>query len=737
VTANIKLALTKLAADVFDVRHFSVREAMNDLFEVNIIAASLHEDVAFDSMIGQGAALYLDGTKVRVWGGVVASVTQLHGELPAAKKKGKSNSASTYRVVVVPTLWRTTLRKNSRIFQHLSTKDIVLKLLKEWGIEPDVSKLKGTYKAHEYIVQYGETDYAFISRLLEDAGITFYFDHSTTSGPADKVTKLVFDDAPHTAAPRADPLALVTAHDLKWGVNTFACADVTLTQRVRPGRFTIRDFDFRRPLTAPIIASATIGASDTKEQKLEQYHYVPGMFWFDEQQGGGTPNADDLGIARTDPKEGEAKITGPKDPSPVLINQEMQAERRRRLLVSFQTNATDILPGTIVGINQGSGTTDNHPRTDLAPDKKLLVYETHLEGYAHGDWGMRVSAVFAEFVYRPERRMPRPRIYGVQSAIVVGPPGKEIHTDEFGRVRVQFHWDREGKYDHKSSCWMRVSQTWAGNGFGTIHIPRVGHEVLVEFFEGDPDHPVIVGRVYNNTSYGGALAPGVPYKLPDEKTKTGIKTDSSSGGHGYNEMVFDDKKGSESIHFQAEKNFSYTVKDSESASVGKSRSATIGGSDAIDIGKARTIHVGKSYTIGAGNEHTTAVGKRTSIKMTDGAITMSTEKASVTIEGGNIALNASEGIVLRGAKAIELMSQGGTLTMQGGPQVRFDDGESGPPIKVAPPVPADPAAGPAKGASSGPPFKPVGGSSIDKPMGIDDVTVKPPSPTLADAGKKK
>ncbi len=718
---NLKLAFASLPGDALDVRHFSIHESMNDLFEVSVLAMSGDDDIDLDRVVGKGAALRLEtpnyqaGTSVRVWAGVVAHMSQVHAEPPPG--------LSAYHLVIVPMLWRTTLRRNSRIFQHLTTPEIVVKVLAEWQITP-VMKLRAEYPPHEYCVQYGETDFAFVSRLLEDAGISFSFSHAATTGKGDEITKLVLDDSPQLAEARKGPLAYAGHLTPRFGADMDFVATVTVTQRMKPGRVVLRDFDFRKMPNLPLLATSR---SSTPEDAYEQYDYVPGAFWWDTDKVE-KPVADVSRAPKTD--EGEANK---------LAARSLDSARRRRLLVSFHTNAIDLAPGVLLGVNQESTTTRDHPRPDLAPDKKLLVVESQIEGPHDGEWTMTTSCVFADSVYRPERRTPKPRIYGVQSALVAGPAGQEIYTDEYGRVRVQFHWDREGKYDDKSSCWMRVSQPWAGGAFGMMNIPRVGHEVLVEFYEGDPDRPVIVGRVFNGTTV-------VPWSLPENQTKSGWRSNSlpSSAKLGYNEISFEDRAGSEEIHVQAEKNLSYIVKNDESSHIGDARSVTIGKADTLDVGQTRAAKVGSSDTLDVGQTRTTTVGMTdiksvgltcnvsvgptvgTSMDATQKKIVITTGGASITLSGDDIFINAKGEIHLHAQKELHLSSAGGDVHIQGGPNVNINpEGKgSAPEIdKVKPATPPAPPGSPAPGLPGTAPFIPVGGGSIPKPLGVDDVKV--------------
>lgn len=310
------------------------------------------------------------------------------------------------------------------------------------------------------------------------------------------------------------------------------------------------------------------------------------------------------------------------------------------------------------------------------------------------------SAVFATDPYAPQRKTKKPRIKGVQSAIVVGPRAgtakDEIHTDEFGRVRVQFAWDRENQFDERSSCWLRVSQGWGGGGYGMIALPRVGHEVLIEFFEGDPDQPIVVGRVYNNTTR-------VPYKLPENKTKSTWKSDSTPGSNGFNEIMFDDAAGSELVYVQAERNLEKLVKVDESATVGRMRDKRVGVNETTTIGANRTATIGAVDSTWVGERHAVTMRQAagatilpTGTQMVDGRISLTTGEATITLEGPNITMDAAARILMKagtnialaagshvtvdahvnmtlksGAKLV-VQADDGDVVIQGGPRVRIN-----------------------------------------------------------------
>ncbi len=558
--------------DSFSVRRFSVHESVSGLFTINVWARTPNPDADLEGIVGKPASFRvvagwahakLGGA--RLWTGVCSVIEQTQAE---------PTGLSTYVLRIVPKLWLLGQRRNYRIYQHIAIPDIIDKLLKEWSIEPVWKIDRGKYPKLEYKVQYGETDYDFFSRLLEEAGIAYTFPDDDAAG-----SKLTLGDALH-GAPARPGGALPYVDNPNQESELEFVTRTRLSHEVRPGAHTVRDYDFRNP-AFPLFSQADKVAG--LEAKYEQYHYRPGSFLVEGAKGGDTPVADDQGIARYDQKYG----TG-------LAERALGGGRTGNRSVWFETNSIDLWPGMIFSI-------DGHPHAALAPDKKIMVTEFFIEGSSGGEWTMSGHAVFIDVPYRPPIRTAKPRVNGVQSAVVVGPKGQEIHTDEFGRVRVQFPWDREGKLDEHSSCWIRVSQGWAGTGYGMIVIPRIGHEVLVGFLNGDPDEPVVVGRVFNATEQ-------VPYKLPQHKTRSTWKSDSSLGGNGFNEIMFEDLKGKELVYIQAQKNLRKLVKNDETITVGNNRQKFVLVNELETTGVNRTEVTGVNRTEITGLHRMTVIG---------------------------------------------------------------------------------------------------------------------------------
>jgi type VI secretion system secreted protein VgrG len=597
------------------VRRFSVLDSLSGLFEVSVLARSPRDDLDLESFVGLPAG-FLAARRPdvpRAWSGIVSEMELLQVEPPGPQGPG----LSTYSLRIVPALWLLTQKRDNRIFQAKSYPEILKTVLGEHNLEPRIS-LAETHPKHDYVVQYGETDFAFLSRLCEEEGITFYFEQ--TAGDAGLKSVLVLADKPASAAARSALHYVDTPNQA--GGDDFA-TDVHVSQRVRPGRFTIRDYDFLKP------DYRLVGEADKKppEDPYEHYRYEHGAFL-------------------------EEK------PGKLRADIALGGERRDRRKIAFRTNVYDVAPAQVFSF-------DNHPRSDLGPGERLLVVSTSFEGTANGEWQMTAEAVYAKEPYRPALVTPKPKISGLQSAIVVGPKGEEIHTDEHGRVKVQFHWDRDGQYDDKSSCWLRVSHGWAGAAFGMFALPRVGQEVLVGFWEGDPDRPLVVGRVYNAKTRP-------PYKLPDEKTRSTWKSNSTPKSDGFNEIMFEDKAGKELVYIQAQRDLSKLVKRNEAERTGANRSIVVGANRSSAIGANDSTLVGAKYSLAIvqpkpidinGDGEPDIVPQQTLVEMVDGKITLTTGKATIELDGPTITLKADGDIRIKA---------GGEVNIQGGPFVKIN-----------------------------------------------------------------
>lgn len=491
-------------------------EALSQLFRFTLELASEEPEIDFGAVVGKGARLILLGDSGERF---------VNGMVSRFEQTAERGRFTLYQAELVPHLWLLAFRHRSRIFQQRSVPDIIKQILEEVGLTSDRYRfvLQKEYPPREYCVQYRETDLQFISRLMEEEGIFYFFEHT------EEKHVLVMADAASAHVPIAEPPAVIF-HEPTGTVPTEEYVyQYRYAEKVRPGAVVLRDFDFTKP-------SLTLQAEKQADQDtaLEIYDY-PGEY-----------------VA---PERGRA-----------LAQVRLEAFQAPRKVGRGSSVCRRFLPGYRFTLR-------DHPRKSFNQEY-VLTRVSHtaaqpqaLEEFSTGEgatYANGFSCIPASVPFRPPRVTPRPVVKGSQTAIVVGPKGEEIYTDEHGRVKVQFHWDREGRYDEKSSCWVRVSQGWAGAAWGGICLPRIGQEVIVDFLEGDPDCPLITGRVYN-----GEHPP--PYKLPDEKTKSTLKSNSSKGGKGFNEIRFEDKKGEEQIFIHAEKNQDIRVKKDTLEWVGQDR----------------------------------------------------------------------------------------------------------------------------------------------------------------------
>jgi type VI secretion system secreted protein VgrG len=669
--------------DSLSVRQFTVQEGVSSLFEVDLLARSPSDDLDLESLLGRPASFRIQ----RPLADGPGAPRTFHGICSAARQTRVERSGlSTYELRIVPPLWLLTERRNHRVFQHASIPEIVARLLTEWGIEASWHIDKDAYPRLEYRVQHGETDYSFLSRLLEEAGIAFTLGAAKEGDERDAAATVSFFDHLASTEPRAGgPIAYQDSVTGAGGREYIT--GVRISHELRPGKLTLRGFDFRRKLDAPLFAVAAApipGGPSDLEARLEQHVYSPGSFFAEKaiaerSKRGDRPAADDRGISRADEKVGKQQA-----------DRRLAAARGGRRGVELATNVLDLAPGTVFSIG-------GHGHSDLADDHELLMTHLRMTGTHDAEWTIEGSAVFTDIQYQPARTTPKPLVQGVESAVVVGPADEEIHTDEFGRVRVQFPWDREGEFDEGSSCWIRVSQGWAGAGYGMLALPRVGQEVVVGFFGGDPDQPIIVGRLFNTTS-------PVPQRLPENRTATTWRSSTSPGGQGWNEITFEDAKGQERLFMQAERDLETLVKANASATVGGNRSRQVGATETVEIALAQTIAVGGGRAVSVGGDDQTTVGGRyavnlgpseerrgalpTGLEMIDRKITLSTGEATITLEGPNITLEAAASILLNAAASITingradihlgaganvvLKARDGDIVVQGGPNVHIN-----------------------------------------------------------------
>lgn len=480
MTGDNEVRVWIASKDELDVREFRLRAPMSELFRIEVEAVSTNANISHDQVVGREASFsIIRAGATQTWTGIAIEIEQVRSE---------EDGLATYRLVLAPRAWLLTQRKNYRIFQFLSEVAIARKILQEWGIAHQAFVDETLHKARKLRVQYGETDFAFLSRMMEDAGVSFYFE------PSEEGSVLVLHDEPQQ---RDSARSVLTFHDEPQVTERNFATDVHVLQAVRPGRMTIGDLDYRRTSTEQPRLSAAGGLP--RELPLEQFDYEPGAFLYEAPRGTRTPAADDRGASRSDERLGRRKVENR------LLGKRSSGKRVRLL-----SDALELAPGSLFRVS-------NHPHRALG--NELMVVCSSLAGRHDETWRVQVEAVSTGVPYRPELTHTAPKAR-LESATVVGPVDEEIHTDEYGRVRVHFHWDRESRRDDASSCWLPTSQAWAGTRFGGTNIPRVGQEVLVGFLNADPDRPVVVGRVYTEMN-------PVPDKLPQFKEVSGLFSEST------------------------------------------------------------------------------------------------------------------------------------------------------------------------------------------------------------------
>lgn len=582
---------TKLETDKLLLRGMNGVDELSSMFRYDVEALSEDFNIDLDDLLSSEVciAVEMDGLDTRYFHGIIASIAQdsAVGEL------------ARYRLTVRPWPWLLSNTVDCKVFQKQSVPEIVASVFRDNNFSDFKQSLTGTYQKREYCVQYCESDLDFVNRLLESEGIYYYFEHTN------KKHTLVLADAVGAHSSIGDPIPY--SQDSGAAKNFNHISDWNIARRVRPGKVVLTDFDFEKPKTE--LKSDAHLDRKYKQSKFEYYDF-PGGF--------------------TVAANGDTRATN----------------RMEELQSDFDTASGS---GCVLMMSVGKlFDFEDFPRKDQ--NREYLVtaarYQIAADDYSGGGSGEPYQCSFSvmpsEQTFRPRRTTPRPCISGLQTAVVVGKSGEEIWTDKHGRVKVQFHWDRYGKSNEDSSCWVRVAQTWAGKGWGTLQIPRIGQEVIVEFLNGDPDHPIVTGSVYN-----GDHKP--PVDLPTEATVSGLKTRSTKKGNAKtgNELLFEDKKGEERIYFHAEKDFARVVENNDSLKVG------FDGKDAGD--QTIEIYNDQKITIENGNR-TVAISKgdeKFTVAEGDQAIEVTAGKQSTKV-GKDYGLEIGTKGVIKATSSIEL-----------------------------------------------------------------------------------
>ena len=581
------ITIESRSGDRLVVTDLTGHDAVGAGFAFSLSLAGPALGVKPEAMLGRPLAIAIETGEPPRW---------LHGIVTAFRLVKVEEHRGYYAAELRPWTWLLGLTVDCRIFQNLSVVEIVEEIFGKYPEARFEKRLGGSYAPREYCVQYDETDLAFVQRLLEHEGIFSFFEYAEDGHRLVRVD----DTARLKPAPGYATVPFHREADPSRRDRDYL-SDWVATSSVRTRAFAHTDYDFEKPALSLMAQSA---AEPLAHAFAGEHYRQPG--------------------AHRELDRGDRLAA--------LRREELQAPHVRIAAA-----------GTVRGLFAGCMfTLAEHPRDDQNAGYLVVRadYRFHDPEYQSGDTGMggetfRVALIVAPLAlpFRPPRSTPRPVMRGPQTATVVGPSGEEIFTDEYARVKVQFHWDRLGRRDENTTCFIRVSQAWAGSGWGFIQIPRIGQEVIVDFIEGDPDRPIITGRVYNATQMP-------PYGLPGSATQSGWKSNSSLGGGGYNELMFEDKAGSELVNFQAQKDHALLVKNDRSklvqhdqsdridnnakhsvgvnldedvgnnktTSVGVDRTVAIGSNDTESVGKNRSLTVGVDETIGIGSNSSETIG---------------------------------------------------------------------------------------------------------------------------------
>jgi type VI secretion system secreted protein VgrG len=522
-------------------------EAISSLFSFSLdLISQKPEQVIFDQIIGQNTTISVrlaDGSQ-RFFNGFVSRFALVGREI------GEEHRFTSYHAEVVPWLWFLTKLADCRIFQEKTVPDIIVQVFKDHGFLDFRNNLSRTYTSWDYCVQYRETDFQFVSRLMEEEGIFYFFEHGQ------KKHVLVLADSPQVYKACPGQPSAIFQPEGGIGEEEDTITSWVVEQELHSGKVTNRDHHFEMP-SKTLEFSETTKFSVAQNNKLEIYDYPGGYAEKFNQPG-----------QRLDKVEPEGRqmveIQMEEQETPHIIHQGSSDCR------AFTAGTKFELKSPPPGVSKGPYvlTSIQHSATQ---DSSFVSGESEAFSYSN-----TFTCIPESTSYRPRRITPRPTIPGPQTAVVVGPKGEEIFTDKFGRVKVQFHWDRQGKHDAQSSCWIRVSQIWAGKRWGASFWPRIGQEVIVDFLEGDPDQPIIVGSVYNADQMPPYLGQGPDSKHPNDNKLTGVKSNTTKGGVGFNEWRFDDTKGKEQIFIHAERNMDTRVKNDSMERVVANRHLIVG-----------------------------------------------------------------------------------------------------------------------------------------------------------------
>jgi len=581
---------TSLGKDELIFHRLTGTEEMGRLFEFEIELLRPYEDGQVDAnqLLGKGMTVELDMTQ--------GGTRYLNGVVAQFKHTGLVSRFISYRAVIRPWLWLLTLSSDCKIFQDKSVVDIIKAVFSDYSFADVEYELSGSYETLDYCVQYRESDFDFISRLMEHNGIYYYFVHENNKHQlivtdANNLHQTVsgYEKIPYFPPENADRRE--RDHISEWVCEHKVCI----------GKFELNDFDFEAPSSDLTVKSFDTGKH--LHDDLEVYDY-PGKY---------TVTAEGAGLTDTRVDESQSFYS----------------------FIQGHGNAMGLQPGMEFELADFYFD-DQNTKHYIVSASYIIEGDEIVSGMSGASeiFHCTFTAINSEQQFRPARVTSKPLIAGTQTAIVVGKEGEEIWTDKYGRVKVQFHWDRVGEENETSTCWIRVSQPMAGKNWGWVSLPRIGQEVVVSFMEGDPDRPLITGRVYNAEQMP-------PYTLPTNQTQSGIKTRSSKEGtaDNFNEIRFEDKKGEEELYIHAEKDCNRVVENNDTLKVGFDKMDS--GDQTIEIYNDRTATIKQgndTVNIDAGKSTTEAMQ---SIELKVGSNSILIDQSGITIKGIMIKVQGS------------------------------------------------------------------------------------------------
>ncbi|WP_350313665.1 type VI secretion system tip protein VgrG [Dickeya fangzhongdai] len=572
----------------FAVVDFELSEALNQPFALSLNLASSQPGIDFGAVLDQPCELlvWYDGELQRRVSGIVSRFAQ--GDTGFRRTR--------YQAEVRPALWRLGLRTNARIFQTQKPDAIISTLLEEAGITDYAFALRHEHAVREYCVQYRESDLAFIHRLAAEEGL-FYF-HEFDAGKH----RVVFADDAGALGKGPELFFNLATQGLSEGayVRRFRYAEAVSTAEV-----ALKDYSFKTPAYG-LLHNRMSSELDHQRESYQHFDY-PGRF-------------------KQDPS-GKA-FTGYR----------LDALRAGAMTGNGESNAAELMPG-------GTFTLTEHPNPafNLAWQVVAVTHSGQQPQALEEESGGEPTTISNSFeVVKAtttwRAAMPyKPMVDGPQIATVVGPAGEEIYCDEFGRVKLQFPWDRYGASDDQSSCWVRVSQGWAGGQYGLIAIPRIGHEVVVSFLDGDPDQPIVTGRTFHATNPS-------PYPLPANKTRTSLRT-STHKGAGFNELRFEDQAGQEEVFIHAQKDMNTVVLNNRSTAVNASHTENVGGDQTVVVQHNQTVSVKENQVTEIQGEQTVAVTKNRNTTVNDNESLQVKNNIAIQSQSGDILIATAGGFI--------------------------------------------------------------------------------------------